>query len=201
MICCDGTPSRAELRRRKLTDTARKLFIANGFHATGMAQIARESGIAIGQIYRDFASKEDIVAALVKADCGRLMRYEEIDEAVGRGDADAARRWIGDFVQPASNPDDTRLFAEIIAESGRSARIAAVFVTQQAELRAHLLAALALLLPGEGMTRRRALVADALITLSLGLKHYRLLQPDLDTSDLTTALHALIDRELQAAAG
>ncbi len=196
MHCCEPGHSRAELRRRKLTDTARTLFIANGFHATGMAQIARESGIAIGQIYRDFASKEDIVAALVKADCGRLMRYAEIDEAVGRGDAAAARRWIGDFVRPASDPDDTRLFAEIIAESGRSERIAAVFVTQQAELRAHLLDALALLMPGEAMTCRRALLADALITLSLGLKHFRLLQPDRDTAALTTALHALIDREL-----
>lgn len=199
MICCEPAPSRAELRRRKLTDTARKLFIANGFHATGMAQIARESGIAIGQIYRDFASKEDIVAALVRADCGRLMRYGEIDAAVRLGDAAAARRWIGDFVQPAPDPDDTRLFAEIIAESGRSARIAAVFATQQAELRGHLLAALALLLPGDTMTRRRELIADALITLSLGLKHYRLLQPDLDTTDLTRALHVLIDRELGVA--
>ena len=201
MICCDRTPSRAELRRRKLTDTARKLFIANGFHATGMAQVARESGIAIGQIYRDFDSKEDIVAALVTTDCGRLMRYEEIEEAVRMGDAAAARRWIGDFVRPAADPDDTRLFAEIIAESGRSARIAAVFVTQQAELRSHLLAALALLLPGDAMVRRRELMTDALITLSLGLKHYRLLQPDLETADLTAMLHALIDRELQAVAG
>ena len=60
--------SRAALRRRRITDAARKLFVANGFHATGMAQLAKASGIAVGQIYRDFAAKEDIVAALVTAD-------------------------------------------------------------------------------------------------------------------------------------
>ena len=53
-----GVPHRekALLRREKIVSAARRLFIANGFHATGVAQIAKESGIAVGQIYRDFSS-------------------------------------------------------------------------------------------------------------------------------------------------
>lgn len=66
--CCPLFHNRAEHRRRLVTDTARKLFMNHGFHATGMAQLAKESGIAVGQIYRDFASKEDIVAAICNAD-------------------------------------------------------------------------------------------------------------------------------------
>ncbi len=72
-------PSRAEMRRQRVMQAARKLFIENGFHATGMAQVAKMSGVAIGQIYRDFASKEEIVVALVEADCGRLMMYQVLE--------------------------------------------------------------------------------------------------------------------------
>ncbi|WP_443018235.1 helix-turn-helix domain-containing protein [Sphingobium sp. TKS] len=43
--------------------TTRDLFVKRGFHQTGMAQIASSSGIAVGQIYRDFANKEAIIAA------------------------------------------------------------------------------------------------------------------------------------------
>ena len=44
--------SRAQQRRDKVVDVARRLFASQGFHATGMAQIAKESGVAVGQIYR-----------------------------------------------------------------------------------------------------------------------------------------------------
>lgn len=196
--CCDGPQSRAEQRRRTLMQAARKLFIERGFHATGMAQVAKESGIAIGQIYRDFAAKEDIVAALVQADCTRLMNYRAIEEAVCRGDADAARRWIGEFVRPSDDLDDGRLFAEIIAESARNERIAAIFTTLQADLRRHLLNALALLAPGAALANRRALLGDAVMTMSLGLTHYQLLQPDLAIEPLARAIHALIEREVAA---
>ena len=44
-IACCGLPAdRAATRRRRIIEAARSLFVANGFHATGVAQIARESG-------------------------------------------------------------------------------------------------------------------------------------------------------------
>lgn len=196
--CCDRVPSRAEQRRRTLMDAARKLFIERGFHATGMAQIAKESGIAIGQIYRDFASKEDIVAALVETDCTRLMNYAAIEDAVRRDDAEAAWRWIGKFVQPSDDLDDGRLFAEIVAESARNERIAAIFTTLQARLRRHLLDAVALLAPGAALDDRRALLGDAVMTMSLGLMHYQLMQPDLAVEPLAKAIRAVIEREVAA---
>lgn len=198
MPCCEGVSSRAEQRRRTLMDAARKLFIERGFHATGMAQIAKQSGIAIGQIYRDFACKEDIVAALVQTDCTRLMNYRAIEEAVARGDAAAARRWIGEFVQPSDDVDDARLFAEIIAESSRNARIAAIFTTLQADLRRHLLDALALLAPGAALDARRVLLGDAVMTMSLGLTVHQLMQSDLAVAPLTEAIRAVIEREIAA---
>lgn len=196
--CCGGRASRADLRRRKLIDAARKLFIENGFHATGIAQIARGSGIAVGQIYRDFSAKEEIVAALVEADCGSFMDAESLDAAIRDGDAALARAWLRHLVAPGDDPEGGRLFAEIVAESSRNERIAAIFVAVQDKLRANILAALALLAPGENLAPRRASLADTIMTLSLGLLHHRLIRPNLDAPALVDELQAIIDWRVDA---
>ncbi len=179
---------------------ARKLFIENGFHATGMAQVAKSSGIAIGQIYRDFASKEEIVAAMVAADCGRLMMYGKLDAAIRHGDIPAVRAWLHEFVEPSDDPDDARLFAEIVAESARSGRIREIFRENHDELRGHIDAALALIGPGEPLAARRAILADVVSTLSLGMMHQQLMRPEIDLRPVIRGVQAVLDRELDTLA-
>lgn len=198
---CRGEPaSKADLRRRKLIETARMLFVENGFHATGIAQIARESGIAVGQIYRDFSAKEEIVAALVEEDCGRFMDVGTLDAAIRDGDSEAVRAWLRHFADPDDDRDGDRLFAEIVAEASRNERIAAIFVGLQDGFRSNLLAALAILAPEEEAAARRATLADTIMTLSIGLLHHRLIRPTLDVPALAASLRALIDREVAALA-
>ena len=187
--------SRAELRRRKLIDVARKLFVENGFHATGMAQIARESGIAVAQIYRDYSSKEDIVAALVESDCAQMMQYRALEDAIQASDRDLTRTWLREFMEPSSRAD-SQMFVEIVAESARNARIAEIFRTVQDDLQSHILDALMLIAPGQEFAGRRALMAETVMTLSLGLLHYQLMRPELDVETLARSLQALVDREL-----
>jgi AcrR family transcriptional regulator len=194
--CVDVPLSKAEIRRVKLVDAARKLFIANGFHATGMAQIAKESGIAVGQIYRDFASKEDIVAALVEADCARVLEFDEIDQAIAARDCDRVRAWLRWFIEPDDSLEDARLFTEILAESSRNHRIAGIFTAMQDGLRERLTGSLLLLAPGDHLATARATMADTITTVSLGLLQYRLLRRDLQVKPLLAALHDMIDREV-----
>ena len=54
--------------RARILAAARALFSANGFHQTSMAQLASASQVSVGQIYRLFKGKEDIIEALVQAD-------------------------------------------------------------------------------------------------------------------------------------
>jgi AcrR family transcriptional regulator len=197
---CSGSPaapSKAEARRQRIMQAARGLFIVNGFHATGMAQIAKCSGVAIGQIYRDYASKEEIVVALVSADCARLMRYEVLAAAIRDGDAEGVSAWLRDFVEPSDDPDDARLFAEILAESTRSPRIAAIFCEVQDELRRHLDDALKLLAPAHAAAPRRSILAEVITTLSVGMTHQQLMRPEADLSGVVDAVHAVLDRELR----
>lgn len=194
-----GEPaSRAEVRRRKLIDAARKLFIENGFHATGIAQIARESGIAVGQIYRDFGSKEEIVAALVEVDCGGFMQADVLDAAIRAGDHDAVSAWLKHLVNSDEDLEESRLFAEIVAESSRNDRIAAIFTTLQDDIRGNILAALSLLAPGNEAAERRIVLSDAIMTFSLGLLHHRLIRPALHVAPLVETLRAIIDEQVRA---
>ena len=194
--CCGTVLDRAELRRRRIIEAARNLFVCNGFHATGVAQIAKASGVAVGQIYRDFEAKEEIVAAIVEGDCARLLERESLHRAVESGDVDAVWRWIRQFIQPTVDREAIVMFAEIIAESTRNHRIAAIFDRTRADVGVSLLSALVLLAPGDEIADRRALLAELILTLSLGLKQRVLLQPDLGIDQQLDTMMAGIRRAI-----
>ncbi len=51
--------------REAILERARGLILRQGYHATGMREIARETGISLGAVYNHFSSKEEIFAALL----------------------------------------------------------------------------------------------------------------------------------------
>ncbi|WP_254602905.1 TetR/AcrR family transcriptional regulator [Sphingomonas bacterium] len=197
-LCCGMMRDRAGLRRQRIIDAARTLFVCNGFHATGVAQIAKASGVAVGQIYRDFAAKEDIVAAIVEGDCARLLERDSLQRAIQASDTDSVWHWIGQFVRPTTGREAVVMLAEITAESTRNERIAAIFARTRADVWVNILAALALLMPGDRAAGRRELLAELALTQSLGLRQQLLLQPDMDVERLADAIIAVIMREVEA---
>src|SRR3546814_20363284 len=76
---------RARARRDRLLQVARTLFIEQGFHQTGTAQIAAASGIAVGQMYRDFKNKDAIIPTISEADAEPGLGEQALADAeVGR---------------------------------------------------------------------------------------------------------------------
>lgn len=71
-------------KRERLLDAATDVFTAQGLDAP-MPRIATAAGIGIGSLYRCYASKEDLVAALLVHQLGFLR--EEVSEAGERTDA------------------------------------------------------------------------------------------------------------------
>ena len=51
--------------RDRLVETARQLFLARGYHATGIAEILREAGVNSGSLYYFFKTKEDLLLAVL----------------------------------------------------------------------------------------------------------------------------------------
>lgn len=53
--------------RRNIMDVAMRLFAERGYHGTSISKIATEAGISKGLLYNYFASKEDLLRALLLA--------------------------------------------------------------------------------------------------------------------------------------
>jgi AcrR family transcriptional regulator len=64
-IDSDGGPAASPARRR-LLDTATRLFYAQGIHAVGIDRIIAEAGVAKATFYNHFPSKDDLVLAYIE---------------------------------------------------------------------------------------------------------------------------------------
>ena len=53
-----------EDRRRQIRHAATKVFARKGYHATRIADIAKEAGVAYGLVYHYFKNKEEILASI-----------------------------------------------------------------------------------------------------------------------------------------
>lgn len=56
---------RLDARRRQILEAAARCFARNGFHATSMQDVLKEADLSAGAVYRYFAGKEELIAAVV----------------------------------------------------------------------------------------------------------------------------------------
>lgn len=70
----DRRPYRSKLReqqaaatRRAVVDAAHELFVANGWAATGMREVAAAAGVAVETLYSHFSSKRGLLQAVLDA--------------------------------------------------------------------------------------------------------------------------------------
>jgi AcrR family transcriptional regulator len=56
-------------KRRQIIAGAWRVFLAQGFDAASMGEIAREAGVSKGTLYVYFKSKEDLFEAIVRQEC------------------------------------------------------------------------------------------------------------------------------------
>jgi AcrR family transcriptional regulator len=105
-------------RRQQILEAAAACFARDGFHRTSMQDIVRESGISAGLVYRYFASKDDMITAIV-ADWHeqRQTRLESADDM-----ASAYLQLLRSVGDPAAR-DDLRLGVQVWAEAVRSPAI------------------------------------------------------------------------------
>lgn len=188
---------RAEARRQALIDAARALFVKQGFHQTGMAELAAASGVKMGQIYRDFDSKDDIIAAICEQDISMLLSDVRLFDDAALGGAQALRTWMDDFVAHEPGLDQCRMMTEISAEAGRNPRIAAILIDLESRLLAKLDATLNALTCGRIGPDARLRIAKIMFALNLGLMTQRAAQPDHDGKGTYRAAMDLILDELE----
>jgi len=70
-------------KRRAILDAAVRVFARQGYHATRVADIADEAGVAYGLVYHYFQSKDEVLDTLF------LERWELLLDAIGEIDRQA----------------------------------------------------------------------------------------------------------------
>jgi AcrR family transcriptional regulator len=117
-------------RRDQIIDAATALFAANGFQATGMADIIAASELSAGAVYRYFRSKDELIEAIVDRVLGRAAdRFEHLLEqghAPEPAEAVAAAVELIVTVGGTGSVDTTRVAVQAWAEALRNPAVAAV---------------------------------------------------------------------------
>ncbi|KAB2349747.1 TetR/AcrR family transcriptional regulator [Actinomadura rudentiformis] len=182
--------------RELLIATARQLFLRDGYHATSLEKVAEAAGFSKGAVYSNFGTKDELCQTVIEA-----VRAEQVqaimDAFLGDGsDEDRlavfeswAERTIGD-------PGWTLLEAEFAIHAAR----------RDPELRGKVatggrgwVGALRFLLEEEARRRDLTLplpaeeLADALLSLGVGLGLRRAVDPALSPHALTDMIRLLLD--------
>jgi len=122
---------RAEAQRVRILDAAQRCFIARGFHAAAVSEIAAEAGISQGLMYRYFDNKRAMILALIQ------RQLEEDQRSMGSRPASldmvdgllaCYQQWargesIGELDTAIAN---VGLYAEITAEAQRDPAVGTV---------------------------------------------------------------------------
>ena len=122
---------RSETMRAALMRAGRKLFIENGFPATGTPEIVAEAGVTRGALYHHFADKEALFAAIVRAEAEAIATEIESSGNPGLSPVEALFAGGEAFLAAMRAPGRARLMlveapaalppetlAEIDAETG-----------------------------------------------------------------------------------
>jgi TetR/AcrR family transcriptional regulator, fatty acid metabolism regulator protein len=106
-------------KRRQILDAAIRVFAGQGFHATRVADIADEAGVAYGLVYHYFKSKDEVLNELFSQRWSLLLAA--IEEADG-GDAAPREKLaaVAGFIVE-SYRHDPELMKVIIVEVTRAA--------------------------------------------------------------------------------
>lgn len=104
-----------ERRRREIADAAALTFAEQGYHATGIADIAKRLGIGHGTFYRYFKNKRDILEYVLREVTVRLGEVLAAEDPTATTTVDEYREQVrrigaGMFELFTSDPAIARLF-------------------------------------------------------------------------------------------
>ena len=114
-----GTADEDSSKRRQIIDGARQVFMAQGFDAASMGEIARAAGVSKGTLYVYFKSKEELFEAIVAQQC-KAQAEQIFNLDPENHDVEAVLTRLGvDFVQFLCRPGGSSALRTVIAIAER----------------------------------------------------------------------------------
>lgn len=195
-------PEEIATRRQEIVDAARACFLKNGFHQTTTDEICREASITPGGLYHYFASKDEIISAVIDGAAHETVaNLREVAEASGnvRSAIEALGALFFEWARDPELANVTRLDVEIWAETLRNDKLAAI-VRESRSLRRRWLEALITQAKSEGLYQKGVDpggLADLLMAIFDGLRVSGLLwQEDFDLESALISLRQMQVGEL-----
>jgi AcrR family transcriptional regulator len=114
-------------KRRQIVEGARAIFLARGFDAASMSDIARAAGVSKGTLYVYFDNKEQLFEAIVHEEC--LVHAEGVFDLDPKDhDVEGTLTRLGtSFVEFLCRPDKASALRTVVAIADRMPEIGKVF--------------------------------------------------------------------------
>ncbi len=124
----EAEPSKSDRRRQAILETARDIFLKEGYAAASMSAIAARVGGSKGTLYNYFRSKEELFAAFMHDACGKQAE-DLLDHMPELGDdPHAALLEIGmGLCNLVMSPNVMAISRLVVAESERFPELGQVF--------------------------------------------------------------------------
>jgi AcrR family transcriptional regulator len=120
---------RAQAKYCQILDSARTLFLDQGFDATSMDAIARDAGVSKATLYVHFDDKDDLLLALVNDECKRYGPKTLWRNHGGKIDLRKELHAIGTtFLEAFLDPRGLAVHRLIMSCASRYPRVAEVFM-------------------------------------------------------------------------
>jgi AcrR family transcriptional regulator len=120
-------PADDSAKRRQIVQGARSIFLARGFDAASMSDIARAAGVSKGTLYVYFENKEQLFEAIVREEC--LLHAESVF-ALDPADRDVkgtlTRLGIA-YIEFLCRPEKASTLRTVIAIADRMPEIGRIF--------------------------------------------------------------------------
>ncbi|QYM90424.1 TetR/AcrR family transcriptional regulator [Dickeya zeae] len=129
---------KTQARRDQIVAAARLCFRRSGFHGASMAEIAGQAQLSVGQIYRYFVNKDDIIEEIVRRIVDiRLQRMTPENGDPQRFIPLLAHRQLPADPDGDGDDDDNLLMLEVASEATRNPRVADIMRDAEQKMFTH----------------------------------------------------------------
>lgn len=120
-------------RRAQILEAALACFLENGYHQTGVRDIARKAGISLGNLYNHFPGKHDVLAEIAALERQELEPFLKI-LAKPAPAPKVMERFLKAYAKYLASPENVILSLEIASEAIRKPDIAMMFMENREQL-------------------------------------------------------------------
>lgn len=118
--------SKSDAKRRAILRGAKAVFLASGFEAANMDDVAARAGVSKMTVYRHFGSKEDLFAGVI-TELGNMIVAEDLEHFFAERPEEALRRYARKMIDIVFDPETIELHRIVVAESHRFPKLGRFF--------------------------------------------------------------------------